>query len=393
MITYYLGTILSYLLYQAAIGGLFFVFAKSHAGNPLVYSVLLMVEPILLLLFGIQFAKVIDKIRGKSSLFAYIPLSLMTLLCFLLLFGIDQRQSSFVLVLLAYSLVTLFFIVERIYRQRISRDFSIRTGVDHARVNAITNLANRGAPILSPLAIYISPLGLNTTYLFGFLLAYVLSTSTFIGLNKTLSSLKPKSGDHSSKSRALYNENRLGAWHIWHLSLMNLVLGGLFMVLSQTILISTKITSFLQGPSLYFSGFWVAMFALMLLPRKEVLTPFIGLFFTATLGILLLISSTGGYISIFCLCFSGICYGFAVNYLGAFIQGQLSYAKYSYYETRAQTFARMALIIGLLLTGYALNAGLQIDFIRGIMGVGVLFSSGILWVSFIQNLHLRRQTA
>ncbi len=67
MLLYYIAVILSYLLYQAAIGGLFFVLAKTNTNNPLISSVFLMVEPIMMLTLGIYTAKLVDTLRVKIS--------------------------------------------------------------------------------------------------------------------------------------------------------------------------------------------------------------------------------------------------------------------------------------------------------------------------------------
>ncbi len=53
--------------------------------------------------------------------------------------------------------------VERIYRQRLARDFSKSTGINQSRGNAIANIANRGAPILSSFLLLLFPDGTRYT--------------------------------------------------------------------------------------------------------------------------------------------------------------------------------------------------------------------------------------
>ncbi len=181
-----------------------------------------------------------------------------------------------------------------------------------------------------------------------------------------------------------YQAEKIGIWHIWHLFLMNFMLGGLFMLLSQSVLTSTSVLHFLQGPSLYFTGFWLMMLFLMISPRQNRITPYNGLYFTVALGLFLIFSSYGGVISIFALTGAGLCYGFAINQLGTFIQNQLDHKHYSYYETRAQMYGRIALLIGLGITGWALHSKFPINFLRGVMGFGVIISAGLLGFIFLK---------
>jgi hypothetical protein len=381
MLLYYLGTVLSYLVYQAAIGGLFFILAKANTNNPFIASTFLMVEPLLMLLLGIKIAKFVDNLRTKLSLYYYIILSSITMISFFCLYLMQRHHASYILILSSYSIVMIAFMIERIYRQRLPRDFSNCTRINHSQVNAIANLANRGAPILSPLVIYIFPGGLNEKFLYGFIIILVLSTTTFCWLAQKLTLLATPSSIQMEEISIHYQAEKLGIWHVWHLFLMNFMLGGLFMVLSQSVLSSMSVLHFLQGPSIYFAGFWVTMVFLMILPSQIILTPISGLYFTAALGIFLIISSCGGTLSAFALACAGMCYGFAINQLGTFIQSQLDHCRYSYYETRAQIFGRIALLMGLTITGWALQNRCTTDFLRGVMGFGVILSAALL--SFI----------
>lgn len=382
MLLHYIVVIFSYLLYQAALGGLFFVLAKTDTNNPLITTTFLMVEPIMMLLCGLHIAKLVDTFRVKFSSYIYVLLATITFLGFFCLYFITNQKVMFIWILFAYGLVITFFMFERIYRQRLPRDFANSTGVNQSRINAITNLANRGAPILSPLVLYIFPSGLNAGYFCMFMIISILSTLTFFTLTKKLTKKQYKKTNTNQNDTVRYKPEQLGIWHVWHLFLLNLVLGGLFMVLSQSILENTNILHFLKGPSLYFSGFWVIMLVLMILPQKNIITPIRGLYFTAILGLLLIISSYGVFISIFALAAAGLCYGLAINHLGAFIQSQLDHTRYSYYETRAQMFGRVAALIGLTITGLLLKFGVSTDLLRAIMGIGVIISAWILTLIF-----------
>lgn len=383
MLIYYSVVVLTYLLYQAAFGGLFFVLVKSNTQNPLIASTFLMIEPILMILLGIQIANFVDELRKKLSPYFYVTISSLTLLSIFFLFLIQYYQANFAYILLSYSLAVVAFIGERIYRQRLPRDFSNTTLLAHGQINAIANLGNRGAPILAPLVLYLFPNGLTEKYLFSFVIISIISTICYCKFSKKLICLPTIVKPPFHHDSLFYPMNNLGLWHVWHLSLMNFVLGGLFMVLSQSVLISNNIINFLQGPSVYFFGFWVTMLLLIVVPRKKILTPFSGLCFTAALGAFLMISSIGGVISVFALALAGICYGFAINFLGTFIQSQLEHGRYSYYETRAQICGRISMLMGLLITGYALDAQLTTDILRGIMGVGTILGAGLLAIKAI----------
>jgi hypothetical protein len=192
MLLYYIAVVLSYLLYQAAIGGLFFVLAKINTNNPLIYSIFLMIEPIMMLLLGIYTAKLIDILRVKISSYFYIMCSLATFLSFICLYFFQLKHAAISLILFSYALVTIAFMAERIYRQRLARDFSKSTGINQSRVNAIANLANRGAPILSPFVLYLFPNGLNEEYLFSFIAVSFIATVTFCSLAQKINTLHKK---------------------------------------------------------------------------------------------------------------------------------------------------------------------------------------------------------
>jgi len=126
-----------------------------------------------------------------------------------------------------------------------------------------------------------------------------------------------------------------------------------------------------------------------MLPRKKIHLPFSGLYFTAALGLFLTVSSFGGIISVFALGLAGLCYGFAINHIGTFIQSQLDHARYSYYETRAQIGGRIAALIALAMTGLALEFDFTTDFLRGAMGLGSIMSAALLGYIFYRNLHTK----
>lgn|GEM_PF-4689799 len=161
----FVSVVLSSLLYQAAIGGLFFLLAKHHGGGASFTSLLLMVEPLLLLAFGVRFAKKIDSNREHLIRYTY-KTAYFTFAALIVLYCL--RSSHPALVLASFALVMSSFMRERILRQRLPRDFAQASGMLPSRVAAITSLANRGAPVLSPMVIYLFPFGLTSQFLFIF---------------------------------------------------------------------------------------------------------------------------------------------------------------------------------------------------------------------------------
>lgn len=382
----YIWVILTSLLYQAAIGGLFFVLAKSDSTNSFMSSGLLMIEPILMLVLGVFLAKKVDSLRSKNQTsVVYSTLSIITLSCFIGLYITQSVHADFAFILVAYTCLMLSFMMERIYRQRLPRDVALHTEINQSRINAITNFANRGAPILSPMVLILFQNGLTLNYVIGFVIISIFSTTSFCLLSQKLSSPTDLKKNKTPINTSIYPAEALGVWHVWHLVLMNAVLGGLFMVLSQSVLSGTGLIHFLQGPSVYFAGFWLTMLILTLVPQSTPNTPWSGLYSIMAIGACLALSSIGGMLSIILLGLAGLFFGLAINRLGTFIQHHLEHHRYSYYETRAQTGGRIALIVGLALAGFGLEHGLSPEIMRLLMGIGAIISAVFLMALFLRT--------
>ncbi len=374
--THFIVAILASFLYQAAVGGLFFLVAKQFSYMPRFASVLLMVEPLLLLALGISIAKRIDQKKHHAHRHA-IGLAALSFLALLLLYQVMQHPQNPAWVLTAFACLMGAFMVERILRQRLPKAFSLASGAAPSQVNAIANLANRGAPILSPVALYFFPNGLTFSFILLFLLLSIGSTTAYLTLQK---SAHPHALNHSTPPPSPYEEKRLGLWHILHLFLLNLSMGGLFLILSQHILINTE--QFFSGPSGYFAGFWIAMVLMAIRQRSTDQTPYKGLMYTGMIGILLLLSSQDTPITPLILMAAGFAQGFAINHLGTFIQTHLPLTQYAYYETRAQRYGRIALLISLFGIGYLQKCGLQLSMLQSMIGLSTLASALLLLIVF-----------
>jgi len=196
------------------------------------------------------------------------------------------------------------------------------------------------------------------------------STAGFIQLTKQIQPA-PRQVYKNSK-----HEEALGLWHILHLFLLNLSMGGLFLVLSHSLLSDTSSQGFLEGPSLYFMGFWAAMLVLIFYPRKSIETPAKGLLCIVLMGILLIASGHAPGI----LVLTGFAQGFAINHISAFIQSHLSHQRYAYFESKAQTFGRIAMLISVFCTGYLLDTVITAPTLRANIGVCLVISGLLLGV-------------
>lgn len=394
MLLSYVITVISYLFYQATIGGLFFLMARTQANHLFLPTMLLIIEPMLMLLFGLRFSKKIDLLRSnKSPGFSYLRLPTRTMV-FLILFIFSIHYSdSLLLTLLCYCGIMASFILERIHRQRFPRDFSRATNISATQANAIANLANRGAPVLSPLVLTVSSGLPGIRYVLLSLVICFFCSFTYMRLSKLITKEIQYKENSQQLNFQYYNSEKLGSWHLWHLLLMNAVLGGLFLVLTHNLITMPSIPTYLHGPTVYFIGFWLSILMFCLRAKSIPRSPMSGLGYTAVLGLMLVLSSQSDvYVSALMLCLGGFFFGIAINRLGTFVQTHLDPARYSYYETRAQTVGRVALLISLSLSGWALSQGYSSDTLLCLMGGGTITCAISLALLF-KTLRLTNQPA
>lgn len=383
MVNFVFLTIL-YFIYQAAFGGLFLLAGKSlqsYSHYQLLLALFASAEPLLIILFGIPISKKIDQIRNRDAerqTSSYLYLTAATVASFLLFCYFFVIQKSLVMGSITYFLVALSFSAERIYRQRFPRDYSAAFNIHLHRINSINNLVTRGTPIVTPLVLIIFTQGLTVTYTVTFIIsaltASVVFAYFFYKTNHTSNTTKVTVSKTPNN-----NGEGWGKWHVIHLSLMNFAFGGMFLLLAQPVLNEISLRSYLQSPVPLYTGFLGAMITIALGYVKKPESPLGGINLVVIMGALLMACSTcPPILSGILLLIYGILFALAINKIGTCVQQNLDHGKYSYYETRAQTYGRIAALISIAMYGYLLDKGIAFQRLEFFVGIIAIISAIIL---------------
>lgn len=380
---------LFYFFYQATLGGLFLLVSRNLTSTQYAYllsSLLLVAEPLLMLVFGVFAAKKIDFIKKHphyNNAKSYVVLALMTASSFIFFYYFFSILHFVSVAIFFYFAVIFFLMLERIYRQRFSRDFSDFYKLPIRKINAIGNLAGRGAPLCVPLVLFIFPLGVTSTYLYCFFVVITLSTFSFYRLYNRISHKTSLLSQTSVVSENTAYANKLGVWHGFHLMVMNFAFGPVFLVLSQPILANVTVNAYLQSPLVFYIGFFVALIFISFQNKTVCNTPLRGVRFIFLMGIVFaLVPQVETLYAGLLLGLAGVLFALSVNRIGSHIQYYMDREKYSYYETKAQTYGRVAAICSIGLFGWLLQIGISYKYLEFICGFFMMGSAVFLSVVY-----------
>ncbi|MBA2651639.1 MAG: hypothetical protein H0U73_05160 [Tatlockia sp.] len=376
-----------YFFYQAAFGGLFLLVGKSlqsYSHYQLLLALFASAEPLIIILFGIYISRMIDTMRNKdaeSQTSSYLYLTVATLSSFLLFFYFFVVQKSLLMGFITYLLVSISFSAERIYRQRFPRDYSVAYNIHLHRINSVNNLVTRGTPLIIPLVLVLFPQGLNFTYISSFIILAFTASLIFSYFFCKVSQTPSIKGTVSKTSGN--NGEGWGKWHVIHLSLMNFAFGAMYLILAQPVLSEISLKSFMQSPVPLYAGFLGTMIYISLGYLKKPETPLEGLNLVVIMGILLTVCSIcTPLLSGILLFIYGSLFALAINKIGTCVQQNLDYGKYSYYETRAQTYGRIASLISMAICGFLLDKGFAFQKLELFVGIIAIIAAIILRYSY-----------
>lgn len=337
----------------------------------LLISLLAAIEPFVIIFGGIFISKKIDQLRrhdtahNKSS-YHWFPL--FAFFSFLIFYFFIHSHIHIGMTLIFYSLIMTFLLMDKLYRQRFPKNYASAYKIPLYRINAINNLVVRGTPVVSPLVLLVFPSGFSLSYaiIIG-ISAITCATLCSWAMKKTGTEIASKTEILDKKIHAKNKE--WGTWHLVHLSTMNFSFGGIFFLLSQSILHQTSLSAYLESPVPLYGGFMGMMMVIALEKKATPKSVLDGVNLIGPMSICLIGASFFSSLTAACfLILFGMLFALTINRIGSCIQQNLDHYHFSYYETRAQIGGRIAALSALLLIGYFLDLGYSVKELEYTLG-------------------------